>query len=121
MKVETPIQQGTKHDEGKPMVGLLPAEAIIEVSKVFTFGAKKYDSHNWRKGFIWSRVYDAVLRHVFAWVSGENKDPESGLSHLAHAIAGLMMLITFEKTGTGNDDRYVQTPISNTEDYPVPL
>lgn len=98
--------KGIKKDENKTPIGLLPPEAIFEIGKVFDFGARKYSPHNWRGGFRWSRLYDAVLRHLFAWIGGEDKDPESGLSHLAHAACGLMMLLTHELKGYGEDDRH---------------
>ncbi|KQW00062.1 hypothetical protein ASC87_19945 [Rhizobacter sp. Root1221] len=88
------------------MVELLPPEALLEIAKAFTFGAKKYSANNWRKGFKWMRVTGALLRHVYAWMRGEKADPESGLSHLAHAGACLCFLLTFEATGTGEDDRW---------------
>lgn len=97
---------GVKHDEGKPRMDLLPPEALREIAEVLALGAQKYDDHNWRKGFAYSRLIAAALRHLFAWVGGENKDPESGKSHLAHAACCLMFLITFEQTSTGTDDRY---------------
>lgn len=95
-----------KHDQNKPGIALIPGEAIIEIAKAYDFGAKKYSAHNWRQGFEWLRISSAALRHIFAWISGEDKDPESGLSHLAHACCNLMMLITFQTTKTGTDDRY---------------
>lgn len=101
-----PEVEGTKHDNNKPGISLLPPEALLEITKVLDFGAKKYDAHNWRKGFKYTRVISAVLRHIFAYLSGEDKDPETGLSHLAHAGCGIMFLITFEVTKTGTDDRF---------------
>lgn len=77
---------------------------MTEVAKVMTFGAKKYNAHNWRGGFKYSRLIAAILRHVFAYNSGEKLDPETGLSHLAHAACGIMFLLEFEKTGAGEDD-----------------
>jgi hypothetical protein len=97
---------GVKHDAGKPRMDLLPPEALREIAAVLALGAEKYDAHNWRKGFAYSRLIAAALRHVFAWVGGENTDPESGKSHLAHAACCLMFLITFEQTRAGTDDRY---------------
>lgn len=97
---------GVKHDEGKPRMDLLPPEALKEIAEVLALGASKYSAHNWRMGFAYSRLIAAALRHLFAWVGGENKDPESGKSHLAHAACCLMFLITFEQTNTGTDDRY---------------
>jgi hypothetical protein len=84
-----------KFDGGKPRLGLLPKKALTETAKVLTFGAEKYDAHNWRKGLEYSRLEDAALRHVFAWADGEDRDPESGLSHLAHALCCLMFLLEF--------------------------
>lgn len=78
----------------------------MEIAQVLDFGAQKYDAHNWRVGISWTRVASAVLRHIYKWIAGQNKDEESGLSHLAHAACGLLFLLTYEKTRTEFDDRY---------------
>lgn len=98
---------GTKHDQGKVMLELLPFEALEAVGRVMTFGAKKYAAHNWRGGFKFSRVFGAALRHGFAWVKGEDLDPESGESHLAHMACCILFLLTFVLTKTGEDDRHI--------------
>jgi len=97
---------GKKFDQGKPNYSLIPMEALDEVAKVFTFGATKYGDHNWRGGFNWTRLSSAVLRHISAWLRGETYDPESRCHHLAHAICGLLMLLSFAFTKSGKDDRY---------------
>jgi hypothetical protein len=48
------------------------------------------------------------MRHLMAYQRGEAKDAETGLSHLAHASCGLMMLLEFEQTGAGENDIYWQ-------------
>lgn len=95
----------TKHDQEKNPLELLPFEALEEVGKVLQFGAKKYDAHNWRKGFIWSRLIGAAIRHVFSFARGEDKDPETGYSHLAHAACCILFLLSFQITNNGTDDR----------------
>lgn len=97
---------GRKNDDGKVRLDLLPTEALEEIAKVLTFGAKKYAAHNWRKGFVWSRTVAAMLRHLYAWMRGEDKDPESGLSHMAHVGCNVLFLLTFIVTKTGEDDRF---------------
>lgn len=97
---------GRKNDEGKPPLALLSGIALIEIAKVLDFGQKKYATWNWKGGFKWSRVASAVLRHIFSWLSGEDKDPETGLSHLAHAGCGIIFLIDFEINKLGEDDRF---------------
>lgn len=97
---------GVKHDDGKPRMDLLPFDSLEEVAKVLSYGAQKYGAHNWRKGFDYSRLVGATLRHLSAWQSGQDTDKETGLSHLAHAAASLLFIIAQEKEGTGKDDRY---------------
>ena len=88
---------------------LLPSEALEEIAKVLGFGAKKYAPNNWRKGFAWSRLLAACFRHLFAYSRGERVDAESGLSHLAHAGAMLLFLLTHEVKGYGEDDIFKET------------
>jgi hypothetical protein len=80
--------------------------AFNEIGKVLTFGSKKYGDHNWRKGFKWSRLLGAALRHLMAFLGGEDKDPESGLSHLAHAGCCVVFLLEHEVKHKALDDRY---------------
>jgi hypothetical protein len=99
---------GTKYDNGKLRMDLLPFEALEEVAKVLTFGAKKYDDHNWRKGFKYSRLLGAALRHLSAFAQGEDFDKESGETHLAHAACCILFLLSHELNAYGEDDRYVE-------------
>ena len=78
---------------------------MFAISEILTFGAKKYDDRNWENGLHWSRVFGAVMRHMWAWWGGEDKDPESGMSHLWHAACGLTFLVAYEARGSGEDDR----------------
>lgn len=103
---------GTKHDQGKPPMALLDHHALTEIAKVLGFGARKYDDHNWRKGFPFSRLVSAAMRHISAWNSGEDNDPESGLSHLAHAGCCLMFLLSLHNDKPELDDRYKPIKIS---------
>lgn len=98
--------QAIKFDEDKMPLHLLSSEALLQTAAVLKFGADKYAAHNWRGGFAWSRPLAAAMRHILAFNSGEDKDPESGLSHLAHAACCIMFLLEFEKTHTELDDRY---------------
>jgi hypothetical protein len=94
-----------KHDAGKLPLGLVPSELLRAVAAVMGFGANKYGRYNWCKGMDWSRVYDALQRHLLAWWDGEDRDPESGEPHLAHAGCCLAFLLTYQARGSGKDDR----------------
>jgi len=97
---------GLKNDQGKCRVELLPTAPLLMIGDVLTFGAKKYADHNWRGGFDYSRLIGANLRHLLAFNDGEDYDPESGLSHMAHAGCCTLFLLEQIAKGTGNDDRY---------------
>jgi hypothetical protein len=101
--------EAVKHDGGKPNFDLLPPESLAQVQAVLEFGARKYAPHNWRKGMGWRRLLGACFRHLFAWACGEDKDPESGQSHLAHAACCILFLLSYEVTGAGTDDRFKRT------------
>ncbi len=97
---------GAKLDAGKNPLELLPFDAIEEVGRILEFGAKKYARRNWEKGISYSRVAGAVLRHTFKWIMGEDRDPETGRSHMAHAACECLFLVAFELRGrTDLDDR----------------
>lgn len=97
---------GKKNDSEKIRMELLSTTALLEIAKVATFGAKKYAPDNWRGGLAWRRVLGAAFRHLSAFNDGEDKDPETGLSHLAHLGCCVMFLLEYEKTHKDLDDRY---------------
>lgn len=96
-----------KYDTGKIRMELLSVPALEAISEVLTVGAKKYADHNWRKGFNWSRLFGALLRHTFAAMRGEDRDPETGLLHMAHAGCCVMFLLEHIICKLGTDDRHV--------------
>jgi hypothetical protein len=101
-----PAKGGIKFDENKTQLDLIPPALIEEVGKVMTLGAKKYAPYNWLKGMDFSRAYAAAQRHMNDWNKGEDNDPETGISHLAHAATCIGFLLEFQAQGLGNDDRF---------------
>lgn len=91
---------------GKTRFDLVPFSAVGEIADVLEFGAQKYSANNWCRGTEWSRYYAALCRHVFAWWQGEDLDPETGLSHLAHAGCCLLFLMEYQRNAWGTDDRF---------------
>ena len=100
-----PEPAGLKYDDAKVRMDLLDTHAVEQLSAVLTFGAKKYAAHNWRAGISKCRLIAALLRHTFAYLRGENNDPESGLPHIAHAMCCCMFILGLEHR-TDLDDRY---------------
>lgn len=93
---------GRKDDQDKIRTDLYSVVAYMGVCAVLTFGAKKYAPWNWAKGIHYMRVYGALLRHLFAWMRGQQCDEETGLPHLDHAACCLMFLQHYDR----NSERY---------------
>lgn len=89
-----------------PLLSCVPATALLVEGQVMALGAKKYGPFNWRDNSVASEVYiDAALRHIMAWNSGQDNDPESGVSHLGHVRACMGILIDAMETGNLIDNR----------------
>lgn len=98
-----------KFDNDKPKIHLVPPEAIIEAAKVFGFGAEKYGENNWRDdggSTGYGRTYSSIQRHLNTFWQGEDIDPESGKSHLVHALTQLIILRIHQLEHPEMDDRY---------------
>ena len=97
--------EGAKFDLGKNRYDLIPGDALDALVAVYTYGTKKYDDNNWRKGIKWGRIFGALMRHAWAFWRGEEFDKESGLPHMAHAAWQCMTLLNYCKTHPELDDR----------------
>lgn len=105
-QVEKLLSGSVKKDDNKYDPTMLTIEMIELVSRVRQFGAKKYARGNFKiTGFKYTRSLAAALRHIFAFLNGEDNDPESGLSHLGHAVCSLEHCIYDMKHHPNNDDR----------------
>lgn len=92
---------GAKLDAGKNRLGLVLGgfpNALQAVGEVGTFGAAKYTDDGWKhvdNGV--ERYTDAMLRHQFKEMAGEDFDPDSEKIHAAHtawnALARLELII----------------------------
>lgn len=91
---QTATTGGRKFDGDKLSYGLLPPKALQETVHVLTLGAHKYEPDNWKYvPDAQNRYFDALMRHLWAWKSGEQNDPETGLNHLSHAACNIMFIL----------------------------
>lgn len=88
---------GVKFDQQKLRTDLVPPQAMKALAEVYTHGAIKYADNNWMRGMDYSRPYGAMMRHMLSWYEGQDIDPDSGLSHLYHAMWCVATLIYFSQ------------------------
>jgi hypothetical protein len=100
------LQNGNPSVECSPFAEVLQDPDHLEMAMdVFAFGEKKYALYNWTKGMPWSVPTACALRHVKAFLDGEENDPESGLPHLGHALCNIVMLDWYWRQYPEGDDR----------------
>jgi hypothetical protein len=92
----------------KAPLGLLPLRGLAGIAAAMEFGSKKYLPFNWQDTYPDESEYairqtygGAALRHILAWTdpSEDDIDPESGVHHLFHA--GACVLIAIWRLGLG--------------------
>jgi hypothetical protein len=84
---------------------------------VHKLGADKYGAWNWRETGVCASTYvNAILRHLNAWRDGEDLDPESGISHLAHVACSANILMDAGYCGKLQDDRNTTRQCNEVED-----
>ncbi len=98
--------EGKKDDREKTRLDLISPWAMEGLGQVLTYGARKYDDNNWRKGMKWSRLLGAAKRHLAEFEKGVDIDPESGMPHIDHAMACIHFLSEYQKLSNGTDDRW---------------
>lgn len=112
-------REGLHKDDGKIPLQLLSPIALNKIAEVMghtTFKIGKYPPNNWREGISWNRILGSLLRHVNAYLGGEDIDPETGLSHMAHAGCDVMFLLEYEETHRNLDDRYKVLPLETSDE-----
>jgi hypothetical protein len=85
---------------------VVPPSARHALAEAMADGAKKYGPFNWREKRVAVSVYiSAALRHIDAYVDGEDTAEDSGAMHLGHAMACLGIIIDAKTFGNIIDDR----------------
>ena len=97
---------------------LVPPIARALEAVVMALGAAKYGPFNWRQKPIKASTYIAkIQRHLDQWTDGDDDDPESLVSHLAHLRADAGIMLDAQKTGNLIDDRVKGAGISKFFDW----
>lgn len=85
-----------KNCQDKALIHLVPLNVIQEVAIVYTSNFAQY-GEDW-KGLPNAKdiFYDAMMRHLIAWHSGEKVDPDDGKLHIIKVVANAIFLAWHE-------------------------
>jgi dATP/dGTP diphosphohydrolase len=106
-------QKGVKPER----LDLIPVAPMLEVARLYGQGALKYDDHNWRKGYEWSKSIASLERHTLAFKAGQDYDEHepdcaddcvthTQRHHMASVVFHALALIEFGETHPDFDDRF---------------
>lgn len=95
--------------KGKPMMSLVPEEAVAGIAKALEYGIQKHGKNEFRDNKITqTEVIDSLLRHTYAYLSGQDIDEDSGLSHV-QCIGANYAMLEFKRVNKPElDDRWKQ-------------
>jgi hypothetical protein len=100
------MENGKRFNQGKLRWGLVPFSALSPMVRVLEFGAEKYDDHNWKKGLTRVEICESLLRHLYAYMEGEDNDQESGLPHIGHIQCNALFLSYMAEKRPDLDNRF---------------
>ena len=100
--------------ETKCPLHLVPPALAIGVAEAMKNGADKYGAYNFRESGIAASVYiGAILRHLYAYMDGEDCARDSQIHHLKHIGASIALMLDSMAKGTYVDDRPTQGAASD--------
>ena len=82
-------ESGFRRDtnKGKPRYDLIPHECLKELAELYSRGAEKYGSENWKKAETEeeiNRFIESAFRHFYQFIAGEDDE-----SHMAATVFNL--------------------------------
>lgn len=117
---ELKMGQGSRLNDSKTRYDLVEPYQKQQKAQIYTKGARKYAANNWLQGMSWSKCVASGMRHVEAFLRGEDYDfyPDtcaeckagtctnhSGELHTAQAAWNFDAITSFYKWFPQGDDR----------------
>lgn len=97
----------------KPRLSLVPPAGLVYAALAMANGADKYGPYNWREKKVQTMIYlEAAMRHILSYQDGEECARDSGVPHLGHALACLLIIIDATETGNLLDNRPKAGPMA---------
>jgi hypothetical protein len=98
----------------KAPLKLVPPALVIGVAEAMANGAEKYGAYNFRDIPVEMMTYiEAALRHLFAFMDGQDNAEDTGIHHLKHAGASIAIVLDGIAMGTIIDNRPSKGPAAD--------
>lgn len=93
-----------KTDTGKDRLDLLPYAGLASAAKAFEYGLGEYGHNNYQNAKSYRPFLAAAYRHLAKKLDGEDLDKDSGLGHISHSLACLLMAEQLKAQGKPMND-----------------
>ncbi len=109
---KTSFSTGAQRDttEGKGTPSLISPVLMHRLGVLLQKGAEHYGADNWTKGMPYRRTADSMIRHIFQWLAGDDKE-----DHLAAVCFGAMCLMTYETSWKRGQGKY-KSPLDDRDE-----
>lgn len=99
-----------KTDTGKDRLDLLPYAGLASAAKAFEYGLNQYGHNNYQNAKSFRPFLAAAIRHTMKKLDGEDLDKDSGLDHISHSLACLLMAEQIKSQGKPINDPDTMKP-----------
>lgn len=99
-----------KTDTGKDRLDLLPYAGLASAAKAFEYGMGQYGHNNYQNAKSYRPFLAAAIRHIMKKLDGEDLDKDSGLDHICHSLACLLMAEQIKSQGKPINDPDTMKP-----------
>lgn len=99
-----------KTDTGKDRLDLLPYAGLASAAKAFEYGLNEYGHNNYQNAKSFRPFLAAAIRHIMKKLDGEDLDKDSGLDHICHSLACLLMAEQIKSQGKPINDPDTMKP-----------
>lgn len=83
---------GTRDNKGKLKWSLVDYKALEPMVRVLMQGEEHYGRDNWKKGLPYTEICESLLRHVYSFLDGNNRDSKSKLLEVGHILCNALFL-----------------------------
>lgn len=115
------MELGSRDNKRKAEWALVDFDSLVPMVDVLTYGKAKYGPYNWKKGLPTTEICESLIRHLQAYLRGEDDDIESLLPHTGHILANAMFLSYMHMYRKDLDSRFIDSKKLDSPNKPLDI
>ena len=115
------MELGSRDNKRKTEWALVDFDSLVPMVDVLTYGKNKYGDFNWKKGLPTTEICESLVRHLQAYLRGEDIDEESKLPHTGHILCNAMFLSYMHIYRKELDSRFIDINKLDSPNKPIDI